>query len=104
MVRFGGTRKNFDAVCAVVDLLAHSLHPLSVRFNLRHAHVFGVENILHVKRYSAFRIKWLADSENPRPFHLAAFYAAPNESRVVEKRTDVKDSSESPTRQHLLKL
>ena len=79
-VPFDGTRKNLDAVCAVVDLLAHSLYRLGVRFDFGDADVVVLKKSLHVNRRSPFHPKWLAGRENPGPFHFAVFNATPDEN------------------------
>jgi len=60
-VPFDRTRKNLDAVCAVVDLLAHSLHGLPAAFDFGHADVVGLKKSPYVNGRSAFRPKRLAN-------------------------------------------
>ena len=62
------------------------------------------EEFFDINRRSTFNPEGLTNGENPRPFHFALFYATADEIGVLEHGSDVKDGSESPPREHLLKL
>ena len=66
--------------------------------------MIGFQEPLDVNRRSTFLPEWLAGCEDPRPFHFAACNAMTNEVGVLEHGSDVKDGSESPPCEHLLKL
>ena len=66
--------------------------------------MIGVEEALHVNRRSPLHPEWFTDRENPWPFHIVALYAMADQIGVLEHRSNVEDGSESPPREHLLKL
>src|ERR1700682_172542 len=75
-VPFDGTRKNLDSICAVVNLLAHSLHRLRAGFDIGNADVVGLKKSLHVNGRPAFCPERLANGQNLWPFYFTAFYAS----------------------------
>ena len=62
------------------------------------------EEFFDIDRCSTFHPKGLTNGENPRPYHFALLYPTADEIGVLEHGSDVKDGSESPSCEHLLKL
>src|SRR2546422_7977049 len=81
--------------------LFRSLH---ARFDLGYVDVVGLKKSPDRNGGSTLHPERHANCENPRPIHFPAFYAVADEGRVVQHRSDIKDSSKPPAGQHVFEL
>src|ERR1700730_13013401 len=82
-IRGDGTRKNFDSIRTISDLLAHSFDGLRYGCDLRRRDVVLFKESFHVDRSSTLRVKRFSDGENSRPTCLSLFYSPPDVVRVI---------------------
>jgi hypothetical protein len=94
-IALNGTRKDFDAVRTIANLLPNSFDGLKAGFHIGYINVVGCQKTLYINWRSALRPERLTNGKNPGTTHLATLDPAPDECSVGQHGCNAKDELRS---------